>query len=96
MLSLPIAQPKPVADHGKRRRRDTRRMREFRDAVWALVSDSYGWANCYYCRSVVRRGSDIFRGEVHHILPRSTHPELKYEPANGCVSCEDCHRKQHA
>lgn len=95
-LSLPIAQPKPLADPGKRRRTHKRRMQAFVDAVWAEVSDENGWAQCFYCPSYVKRGSYFFNGHVHHKLPRSTYPELKYEPSNGCVACEDCHRKEHA
>lgn len=93
---LSNAQPKPVADPSKRTRTHKRRMQQFVDAVWARVTHADGWTNCYYCCCIVKRGSTFFGGEVHHKLPRSTHPELKYEPLNGCVACRDCHRKRHA
>lgn len=96
MLSKPVSQPKPEVKPDRRRNLHKQRMRAFRDAVWSRVSDRYGWTNCHYCRHVVRRGSEFFGGEVDHIRPRSTHPELKYEPLNGCVTCRDCHRKRHA
>lgn len=96
MLSKPIAQPKAKPDPLKRRRTHKQRMQAFVDAVWLRVSDLNGWTNCHYCLCVVRRGSRFFGGEVHHILKRSTHPELKYEPLNGCVVCRDCHRRLHS
>ena len=33
---------------------------------------------------------------VHHLLPRSTHPELTLEPENGLYLCGPCHSKLEA
>lgn len=93
MLTKPLAQPKPKADPNKRKRTHKQKMQSFVDAVWERVNDEDGWTHCHYCRCVVKRGSEVFDGEVHHVLPRSTHPELKYEPLNGVVLCTDDHRR---
>lgn len=96
MLSTPVPQPKPKADPNKRRRTHKRRMDAFRDAVWARESDEHGWAHCGVCGGIVKRGSEFFGGEVHHRLHRSTHPELRYTPEVGMVTCRDCHRGIHS
>ena len=33
--------------------------------------------------------------EVHHIQPRSTHPELTYDIQNLLPLCRQCHLKEH-
>lgn len=33
---------------------------------------------------------------VHHILPRSSHPELALDKDNLMVLCEECHKKIHS
>jgi 5-methylcytosine-specific restriction endonuclease McrA len=33
---------------------------------------------------------------VHHILPRSTHPELAFDKENLMVLCKECHIKIHS
>lgn len=96
MLSLPIAQPKPQSQPRRRSNLHRRLMLAFVNAVWARESDEHGWAHCHYCRHIVKRGSEFFGAEAHHLLKRSTHPERKYDPAAGVLACIDCHRKQHA
>ena len=32
---------------------------------------------------------------AHHILPKSTHPELRLELSNGKTLCYACHKKEH-
>lgn len=39
-------------------------------------------------------GKDNFL-QVHHILPRSSHPELSLDIENLMVLCKDCHKKIH-
>lgn len=73
--------PKPT----NRQARNRKREREFLDAVWN--GKQYG--ACARCHRMVIRGGS---GEVDHIKPRSTHPELKYEPANGRIVCRSCNR----
>ena len=33
--------------------------------------------------------------EVHHILPRCTHPEQRFNPLNLKTLCRRCHAKEH-
>ena len=84
--------PKPkYVDHCERKATHDRRAKSFRDAVWKR--NSWGGlhvhAHCARCRNVVIRGKG---GEVDHIKPRSTHPELKYDPANGRILCHFCNQ----
>lgn len=81
--------PKPVSRKAKAERLG----RKFRNAVWAREKVG-GWkdnetALCARCGVLVMRGED---GEVDHIKPRSTHPELKYDPSNGRIACRPCNR----
>jgi len=39
-------------------------------------------------------GSDNYL-HIHHILPRSSNPELTMDKENLMVLCEDCHKKIH-
>lgn len=32
---------------------------------------------------------------AHHVLPKSTHPELKLDVSNGRTLCYGCHKKWH-
>lgn len=32
---------------------------------------------------------------AHHIKPKATHPELKYEITNGMTLCYTCHKAEH-
>lgn len=79
--------PKPQKGTAKRTRRTTRRRseRSFRDAVWA----GRYYATCERCKRLTIRGVS---GEVDHIQPRSTHPELAFDPANGRIVCFECNR----
>lgn len=49
----------------------------------------YKIGKCEICRS------DRYL-EVHHILPRSSYPELSMDKENLMVLCEDCHIKIHS
>jgi cytochrome c553 len=44
---------------------------------------------CVACNSV----DDL---HAHHVLPKATHPELKYEVSNGLTLCYRCHKAEHA
>lgn len=58
--------------------------KEWRTAVYKR--DDY---TCQKCRT---RGKEL---HPHHIKPFATHPELRYEIANGITLCAQCHRKEH-
>ena len=32
---------------------------------------------------------------AHHVLPKSTHPELKLDIGNGVTLCYSCHKREH-
>lgn len=32
---------------------------------------------------------------AHHVLPKSTHPELSLDPDNGMTLCYRCHKAEH-
>ena len=86
--------PKPkYVDHCERKATHDRKAKAFRDAVWKRdrISDytPNEVARCQRCRGLVVRGKG---GEVDHIKPRSTHPELKYDPSNGRIVCHECNR----
>lgn len=80
--------PKP--DHCDRKATHDRKAKAFRDAVWRRDRRSdiiVECARCVRCKKWVQRGKD---GEVDHVKPRSTHPELKYDPSNGRIVCHNC------
>jgi 5-methylcytosine-specific restriction endonuclease McrA len=43
---------------------------------------------CEYCGSTEKL-------TVHHIKPRSSNPELSFEPSNLVILCEKCHNHIH-
>lgn len=81
--------PKPAVT--SRQSKDSRQARAFRVAVWARDGAPNGLGTysgfCARCRRLVCQGHD---GQIDHIKPRSTHPELKYEPSNGRIVCRTC------
>lgn len=85
--------PKPkYVDHCERKATHDRKAKAFRDAVWRRERRKdiiVEWAPCARCHVGCQRGVS---GEVDHIKPRSTHPELKYDPTNGRIVCHDCNR----
>lgn len=89
MLSKPVAVPKPKSV--SRQAKDGRLARAFRQAVWARDGFKNGLGTysgyCARCKEPVCQGEG---GTVDHIKPRSTHPELKYEPTNGRLACMPC------
>lgn len=44
----------------------------------------------FTCRACAKRGGEL---EADHIMPFSTHPDLRFEVYNGRTLCEPCHRK---
>lgn len=85
--------PKPkFVDHCERKATHDRKAKAFRDAVWkrhGAGRASCLTATCARCHRFVERGKG---GEVDHFRPRSTHPELKYDPANGRIVCHTCNQ----
>lgn len=81
--------PKPQAK--SRKAQHELRGRKFRDAVWARDGRKNGIGgqsgNCFRCGVLIVRGET---GTVDHKKPRSTHPELKYDPTNGRLACMKC------
>lgn len=94
MLSRPRPQPKSASTRLTRAlaRRAVReaRLRRFTMLVWARDR-----GRCRVCHRVVRRTTGLhpLRGEVHHLLTRGAHPELRYDVANGVLVCLSCHLK---
>ena len=55
--------------------------------------DGVQWANAIrkLCgNQCLRCGTDRFV-EAHHIAPKSTHPELRFDLQNGIALCSTCH-----
>ena len=58
-------------------------------------------ANYRWTRAVLKRDKSCQRCgttdrlHVHHIYPYAWHPNLRTEPTNGIVLCNDCHRAYH-
>lgn len=46
----------------------------------------------YTCQRCNKRGGSL---NAHHIKPFATHPELRFEVANGITLCRRCHLAQH-
>ena len=87
--------PRPVKGSTVKARRlsKSRQERSFRAAV--LERDGY---HCRICGRAVRRTLDHLAPDaahVHHIAPRSTAPERKYEASNGLTVCSACHQRIH-
>jgi len=57
---------------------------EWRKQVFAL--DNY---TCVWC------GQHGMRLHAHHVRPFATHPQLRFEVANGVTLCEECHGIAH-
>ena len=85
-LSKPNAVPKPKSV--SRQAKDGRLARAFREAVWKRDGFKNGLGTysgyCARCGKLVCQGDG---GQIDHIKPRSTHPELKYDPANARIVC---------
>lgn len=87
-------------------RQDAARLKAFREAVWRRECDrclpmmTFAAARCQGCQAWVYRpddGGPAWRfGEVDHIKPRSTCSlSERYDPANGQLLCQECHRRKH-
>lgn len=56
---------------------------------WWHFRKRYMMTNPYCCHC------GLLAQEIHHIKPRSTHPELMYDYANLLSLCNDCHTQHH-
>lgn len=63
--------------------RMSKEMREWRQEVFER--------DLYTCKNCGKRGGKL---EADHIKPFSTHPELRFELANGQTLCEECHEQK--
>lgn len=91
-LNVPFS-PQPKGKTRSYKAERERKARKLRDAVWHRDKVG-GWkgaesALCARCKVLVMRGDG---GEVDHIKPRSTHPELAFDPANARIVCGPCNR----
>lgn len=90
-LNVPFS-PQPKPKHLLKKAEKERKARLFRDAVWKRdrIAGSYGNESglCVKCGAYLERGDG--HSEVDHIKPKSTHPELAYDPANGRLTCKPC------
>jgi 5-methylcytosine-specific restriction endonuclease McrA len=84
--------PKPKSSKGQRTKRHQAKMLSFINAVWLRegILDYGHMTRCRKCSCWVYRHDGS--GEVHHLKPRSTSPESKYDPTNGVILCRECHR----
>lgn len=89
----------------RKAREDQRKLKAFRDAVWArenLIAGGFGLGDamvawCQSCGRVVNRGPRfILTGEVHHRIFRGN-KATRYDPNNGVLLCNhlvnNCHEK---
>lgn len=56
---------------------------------WQRFARAYKAAHPYCCHC------GLLGGEIHHILPRATHPALMYHEPNLMNLCRDCHTQHH-
>jgi septal ring factor EnvC (AmiA/AmiB activator) len=100
---MAVGFPKPEARKrakARAKREDAKRLKAFRDAVWARESARWtapdGLAKCQRCGTWVKRATDAWvRGEVHHRIGRRQ-KTTRYDPRNGVLLCaslgsNDCH-----
>ena len=62
----------------------SRKWREFRKKV--IIADG-GYCQRCFAKKGIYNGEDL---EVHHIVPRATHPELAYDEDNVITLCKTC------
>jgi len=77
LQGVKIENPYPNDNKNWRKSREYRRWRE-----WCLLRDEY---HCQFCGASKKL-------TVHHIVPASVCPELKYEIRNGLTLCIPCHQ----
>lgn len=65
----------------------SKRARGFKQVAWSTMVKERD-KKCTECGSVY----DL---HAHHIKPYKSHPDLRYDVANGITLCADCHRKWH-
>lgn len=85
-----VSFPKPKARSRKAKAESL--ARPFRNSAWRKHGQGIRGqehAPCARCGREVWRGVD---GEIDHIKPRSTHPELRYDVENTRVTCHECNR----
>ena len=61
------------------------KLRKWNALIWARDGSC-----CIICGSPAIIGEPFVSG-AHHIFSRGAHPELMYEPRNGCLACVKCH-----
>jgi 5-methylcytosine-specific restriction endonuclease McrA len=91
-LSKPNAVPKPKNGPSRASVAEAKG-RKFREAVWKRDGFKNGLGTYSgYCVRCTRLVCQSDNGEIDHRKPKSTHPELKYEPSNGRITCHDCNQ----
>lgn len=82
------------ASHGNPQKEDwdSYCLRDFKNRVRKYYRKEQG-LKCAYCRMDISLGTNNFY--IEHIVPKSTHPEWMYEPANLCLSCVNCNSSKN-
>jgi 5-methylcytosine-specific restriction endonuclease McrA len=75
---------------GKGRERNTKRKAEMNGVEYRLWREAVFVRDDFTCQECGQRGSVYLVAD--HVKPWRTHPELRYELANGRTLCEPCHR----
>lgn len=88
---VPCPKPRPrILDRIEYKRERDAKERAFKAAVWARDK---GFCQCCGVKCLKTIAADPKRGEVHHLKPRSTSPEKRYDVDNGQLLCLICHTK---
>ncbi len=68
----------------------------FRDPLYQAWRNAVLERDRYICQQCGRRCRKNERGlAAHHVKPYASHPQLRYETANGVTLCRDCHLALH-
>ena len=94
----PNPKPEPLKRQKARKvRENATRAKAFREAVWERDRGV-----CQHCGLAVHRpGTEPYAGyyrtgHVHHKIPRSLAPRLRFDPANGILVCHADHLSIHS
>jgi len=79
-----IKRKPPTAEKLEADRKQSEKDREFYNKIWQSRPH-----RCVVCN--VSLGSEMKTVYMDHLIEKSTHPELRYEPGNITVVCIDCH-----
>lgn len=79
-----IKRKPPTAEKLEADRKQSEKDREFYNKIWQSRPH-----RCVVCN--VSLGSEMKTVYMDHLIEKSTHPELRYEPDNITVVCIDCH-----